>query len=255
VDIKMPPNGTVQEQNQILENLLTQGYNGIAISPKAPKDQVAELNKAAAKTILICHDSDAPNSNRKLYIGTNNFEPGSTGPGDRQAASQGAERWRCSWNALGRQCARGSAALRSRSRAKTLKSWRRKRMRRIGQARVNVENVINDSPISTCSGGLLVLQRAADRLGNRSQRKKGKILAAVFDGDDGTLEGIEKGVVQVTVVQKPFEFGYLSSKYLHELNTKGDAAMPKNPIMDLGVERITPENVKEFKQRMAELKK
>ena len=76
VDIKMPPNGTVQEQNQILENLVTQGYDGIAISPKAPKDQVAELNKAAAKTILICHDSDAANSNRKLYIGTNNFEAG-----------------------------------------------------------------------------------------------------------------------------------------------------------------------------------
>src|SRR6478609_1194557 len=27
VDIKMPPNGKVEEQNQILENLVTQGYN------------------------------------------------------------------------------------------------------------------------------------------------------------------------------------------------------------------------------------
>src|SRR5881394_4552366 len=78
VDIKMPHNGTVQEQNQILEDLIAQGYNGIAISPKAPKDQIAELNKAAAKTILICHDSDAPGSNRRLYIGTLNFEAGKT---------------------------------------------------------------------------------------------------------------------------------------------------------------------------------
>ena len=37
--------------------------------------------------------------------------------------------------------------------------------------------------------------------------KKGKVLAAVFDEDDGTLDGIENGTIQVTVVQKPFMFG------------------------------------------------
>src|SRR5882724_2687456 len=76
VDIKLPPNGKVEEQNQIIENLTSQGYNGIALSAIAPQDQVAAINKAAAKTIVICHDSDAPKSNRKLYIGTNNFEAG-----------------------------------------------------------------------------------------------------------------------------------------------------------------------------------
>src|ERR1035438_8119965 len=32
VDIKMPPNGTTEEQDQILENLASQGYDGIAVS-------------------------------------------------------------------------------------------------------------------------------------------------------------------------------------------------------------------------------
>src|SRR6267154_1797256 len=36
VDVKMPPNGTAEEQNQILENLVSQGYDGIAISVIAP---------------------------------------------------------------------------------------------------------------------------------------------------------------------------------------------------------------------------
>src|SRR4051812_16923659 len=53
VDIKMPPNGKVEEQNQILENLVSQGYNGIAVSAIAPNDQVGEINKAAAKSVLI----------------------------------------------------------------------------------------------------------------------------------------------------------------------------------------------------------
>src|SRR2546428_7616311 len=66
VDVKMPPNGKVEEQNQILENLVSQGYNGIAVSVIAPDDQVAAVNKAAGKTIVITHDSDAPKSNRKL---------------------------------------------------------------------------------------------------------------------------------------------------------------------------------------------
>src|ERR1043166_4301014 len=37
VDIKMPPNGTAEEQTQIIENLVSQGYDGIAVSVKAPK--------------------------------------------------------------------------------------------------------------------------------------------------------------------------------------------------------------------------
>src|SRR5438045_8652894 len=52
VDVKMPVNGKVEEQNQILENLVSQGYNGIAVSVIAPNDQVADINKAADKTIV-----------------------------------------------------------------------------------------------------------------------------------------------------------------------------------------------------------
>ncbi len=76
VDIKLPQNGTVAEQNGILEDLSSQGYNGIAISVIAPDDQVDEVNAAAAKTNVLCHDSDAAKSNRLIYIGTNNYEAG-----------------------------------------------------------------------------------------------------------------------------------------------------------------------------------
>src|SRR6059036_2892936 len=45
VDIKMPPNGKTEEQNGYLENLVSQGYNGIAVSVIAPNDQVENINK------------------------------------------------------------------------------------------------------------------------------------------------------------------------------------------------------------------
>src|SRR3954452_8747480 len=78
VDIKMPPNGKTEEQNGYLENLVSQGYNGIAVSVIAPNDQISAVNKAAKKTNVITFDSDAAKSNRILYIGTNNFEAGKT---------------------------------------------------------------------------------------------------------------------------------------------------------------------------------
>ena len=40
------------------------------------------------------------------------------------------------------------------------------------------------------------------------------------------------------MVQKPFQFGYQSSKLLHELATKGEAALPKDPLIDTGVDVI-----------------
>src|SRR5690349_14420637 len=76
VDIKMPPNGKTEEQNGFLENLVSQGYNGIAVSVIAPNDQVEVINDTAKKTNVITFDSDAAKSNRILYIGTNNFEAG-----------------------------------------------------------------------------------------------------------------------------------------------------------------------------------
>ena len=76
VDMKMPPNGTPEDQNQILQNLASQGYDAIAVSVIAPKDQLRILNEVAAKTNLITFDSDADKSKRLLYIGTNNFEAG-----------------------------------------------------------------------------------------------------------------------------------------------------------------------------------
>ena len=74
--MKMPPNGTPEDQNQILQNLSSQGYDAIAVSVIAPKDQLRILNEVAAKTNLITFDSDADKSKRLLYIGTNNFAAG-----------------------------------------------------------------------------------------------------------------------------------------------------------------------------------
>src|SRR4029079_7865244 len=74
VDVIMP--NSMTDQTRKIEDLLTRGTDGIAISPKDPANQVEILNKAAGATNLITQDSDAPNTNRLMYIGMDNYDAG-----------------------------------------------------------------------------------------------------------------------------------------------------------------------------------
>ncbi len=77
-DFQTPADGTSGEQNRIIESILLKSgeYKGATISPSEPANQTEVLNKLAAAMPLICHDSDAPKSNRRFYLGTNNIEAG-----------------------------------------------------------------------------------------------------------------------------------------------------------------------------------
>ncbi len=71
----MPAEG-IADQKRMIEDLITKGVDGIAVSPIDPENQTDLLNQAAAKTKLITQDSDAPNANRLCYIGMDNYSAG-----------------------------------------------------------------------------------------------------------------------------------------------------------------------------------
>jgi ribose transport system substrate-binding protein len=76
-DFLSPAKGDATEQNRVFDNIIQKGdYKGVAVSPIEPENQTAALNKLAAALPLICHDSDAPKSNRRFYLGTVNVEAG-----------------------------------------------------------------------------------------------------------------------------------------------------------------------------------
>ncbi|MCA9078052.1 MAG: substrate-binding domain-containing protein [Planctomycetaceae bacterium] len=76
VEVRMPPTGAVAEQRRILEELLTLGVDGIAVSPIDPENEADILNTCAEQTKLITHDSDAPSTNRLCYVGMSNYDAG-----------------------------------------------------------------------------------------------------------------------------------------------------------------------------------
>ncbi|MES2465740.1 MAG: substrate-binding domain-containing protein [Verrucomicrobiota bacterium] len=77
VDFQMPALQEAAEQNRLIESLLQKGdIKGMAISVISPESQGDLLAKVAEKMPLVTHDSDAPASARKVYLGTNNYEAG-----------------------------------------------------------------------------------------------------------------------------------------------------------------------------------
>ncbi|MEM1297523.1 MAG: substrate-binding domain-containing protein, partial [Verrucomicrobiota bacterium] len=75
VSVLMPAGGAVEQKN-MLEDLITRGIKGIAVSPIDAANQTDFLNQIAENTILITHDSDAPDSKRLAYIGMDNYDAG-----------------------------------------------------------------------------------------------------------------------------------------------------------------------------------
>jgi len=218
------------------------------------------LNRIAEATNLITFDSDAPQSNRLLYIGTNNHDAGKMLGGEivkllpkggriamfvgTFSADNSAERVRGIQDAIaGHNITVIEKREDNTDRAK---------------ARSNVEDIINANADLSMVVGLWNYNGPAIAAAVNGLGKKGKVLAVAFDEDEGTLEGIVNGAIQATVVQKPYMFGYLSAKWMHDLATKGEAAkaaIPSTRIIDTGVEVIDKNNVESFQAKLAELKK
>ena len=73
----IPHDASSAEQQRLLENCLNQrSMKGVAVSPLDPTNQLEILNQVAEKMPLLCHDSDAPDSKRLFYLGTNNYKAG-----------------------------------------------------------------------------------------------------------------------------------------------------------------------------------
>ena len=260
VDIKMPANGTVEEQNEIIEGLLSQGYEAIAVSVVAPKAQTAMLDAAAAKTRLITFDSDAVTSKRLLYVGSVTYEAGKN-LGDRivellpkggkiavfvgsLSADNAQERLKGIEDAVFFHKIEIVSKLEDQTDR--------------GKARANVTEVLNTRSDVKLVCGLWSYNGPAIAAALEASPRRGKVLAAVFDEEEGTLNGLKSGTISATVVQHPFEMGYRSAKWLHLLATDFDTAragIPANRIENTGVEVIDKANVADFESRLAEWKK
>ncbi|MEX2215834.1 MAG: sugar-binding protein [Phycisphaeraceae bacterium] len=236
-------------QKQVLEDLVTRGINGIAVSPIDPDNQHDLLNSIASKTILITHDSDAPKTNRKFYVGIDNYKAGrEAGKLVKKAIPDGGK----IIVFVGRL-----EQLNARQRRQGLIDEVLDRpMQTIATLKVDPNNgpigegkyvfvntyvdqfkseqytaqprdAITATPDVACMVGLFAYNPPAIIQAVRESGNLGKIKIVGFDEHDETLAAITEGIVEGTIAQQPYEYGYQSVKILTALIKKDDKSLPK----------------------------
>lgn len=269
VEVLMP-NGA-PDQNQMLEDLVTRGAEGIAVSPIAPENQTGLLNRIAKATKLITHDSDAPRSDRICLIGTDNYDAGrACGRLVKEACPEGG-------NAVifvGR-LEQANARLRRMGVIDELLSYERDPARKLpadkavtsgkwtilgtmtdqfdrSRAKSNCEDMLTKHEKIACVIGLFAYNVPSCLEALRASGRTGDVKVVGFDEDERTLQAIVDGDVHGTVVQDPYGYGYRSIQMLAKL-AKGDSSeVPEGKIIHLPCRQIRRAQVEEFWKQLKE---
>lgn len=255
VDFRIPATGVAQEQQQILEDQITRGVSGIAISPCDPENQMDILNKAAAKVNLITQDSDAPNSNRLCYIGTNNYEAGKAAAAlIKQVIPEGGKimLFVGSLDAQNAQDRRkGIVDALAGSNISVIDT--RTDDRDQAKAIANVQDTLVAYPDVACLVGLWAYNGPAILNAVKTSGKQDKVKIVCFDEEDETLRGVKDGLIYGTVVQQPFEFGYQSVRLLVQLAQGDKSAIPADKQIFIPTVPVTKEDVDAFWTKLKSL--
>lgn len=255
VEIRTPPTGAVDEQQRIIEELIAKQVDGMAISPIDPAGMTRVLNEAADRMLLITHDSDAPESKRLAYIGTDNYEAGRIAGERMKQALPGGGKIMIFVGRLDAQNARdrrqGILDVLEGGAIEVIDT----RLDYGDQARAkeNAEGAIVAHTDLAGMMGLWSYNGPAIVSAVRDAGKVGEIKIVCFDEDSMTLQGVQDGSIDATVVQKPFEFGFQSIRLLSELARGDESRIPDNGLIDTGVVVVERSNVEQFRAELAEL--
>ncbi|MDX9972763.1 MAG: sugar-binding protein [FCB group bacterium] len=256
VEYKIPAQGTVQEQQQIVEDLISTGVSGIAISPLDPKNQTEMLNAAAAKVNLVTQDSDAPDSNRACYVGTDNHAAGvEAGKLIKQALPKGGKIM-LFVGTLDAQNARDrKQGIEDELKGSGIEvvDTRTDETDRV-KAVANVQDAISSYPDLAGLVGLWSYNGPAILTGVRDSGKLGQVQIICFDEESATLQGVKEGQIAGTIVQQPYKFGYESVKLLSQLQKGDTSGVPESKQVFVPVRTITKDNVADFEAELSKLR-
>jgi ribose transport system substrate-binding protein len=255
VEVFRPLKGDVADQQRFLEDIVVQGFDGVAISPINPDGMTPLLDQVASKMPVVCHDSDAARSKRTSYVGTNNVQAGRAAAVAALAALEQAkmERGKVALfvgridmqNAVDRQ--KGvSEVLGKHPRLELLPVFLDNTDRT--KAKKNVEDALARHPDLVLTIGLWSYNGPALAGAIREAAREQKPLIVAFDEEEETLKGVEDGLVQATIVQKPFELGFRSIELLQA--AKHGRAVPAS--VDTGILTVTRKNVAPFWSELRE---
>lgn len=252
IEMYVVSEATAAEQRRVLDNLLTKGVAGVSISAVDPANSNDILNKVAEQAVLFTTDSDAPESNRVLYIGTDNVAAGEeAGKLIKTALPDGGQIMLF----VGTM---GAANARERVEGirKQLEGTKveildiRTDEVDFARAKRNVEDTLTTYPDIDGLVGLWSYNTPQIVEAVKASGRAGDVKVIGFDEDPVTLRGIADGVVEATVVQQPYEFGYQSMTLLAKYIEGDRSFIPENELLIIPTKVIDPSNVADFMKQM-----
>jgi ribose transport system substrate-binding protein len=248
IEFKINSELTAAGQQRIVDDLLAKGVDGIAISPVDPKNQTQLINRAAGQALVFTQDSDAPNSNRACYIGTDNEAAGrQAGELVKEALPEGGR----IMVFVGTMDAQ-NAQDRYRGLKHTLEGTKVEiiDVRTDGGESVNAKRNAADTlvkyPDIAGMVGLWAYNGPAIFGAVKEAGKIGKVKIVAFDEEDATLTGIKEGAIYGTVVQQPYQFGYQSMIKLAKAIGGDKSGIPTNKLDIVPTLAIKKDGVEDF---------
>ena len=255
VDFLIPSQATAGEQKTIIDDLLAKGVDGIAMSPIDPGNQTQMISDASKQALIFTQDSDAPDSGRTCYIGTDNKAAGrQAGELIKQALPNGGKIMifvgkKDAQNAQDRYEGIKEALAGSNVQILDIRTDNTDTVR----AKANVADTLVTVPDIAGLVGLWSYNGPAILNAVKDAGKVGQVKIVCFDEDDETLAGVKDGSIFATVVQQPFEFGRLAitnmAKYL-----RGDkSVVPADGRIIVPTLEIDKSKVDDFTTRLNQL--
>ena len=248
VQFVQPADNTAATQKSQVDDLLTKGVKGIAISPVDPANETPFLNTVAAKTNLITSDSDAADSNRLCYIGTDNHAAGVMA-GDllKRALPNGGNiilfvGKKDAQNAHDRIAGLEDAIKGTKIQVLDVRTDDGDHTR----AKQNAADALVKNPTLAGMVGIWSYNGPAIYSAVKGASKVGKVQIVAFDQETDTMTGVQDGTIFGAVVQDPYTFGYKSIKLLDQLSKGDKSGLPANKLIIVPTEAITKANITEY---------
>jgi ribose transport system substrate-binding protein len=274
-EVLMPPKGLV-DQKRMMETLLANGIQGIAVSPIDAANQASFISEAAKHTFIITQDSDAPESDRMCFIGMNNYTAGrQAGQLVKKALPDGGkvmifvgrlEQLNAQQRRQGvidELLDRPVVSLEEMKTEQNTEAIVGDRFTILGtltdnfaydRAKANAEESMATYPDLDAMVGLFAYNIPNCIEAVKGADKLGDIKLISFDESDPTLQGIKDGYVQGTISQQPYEYGRQSVRVLAALVRGDDSVIPENKFIEIESTIVEKENIEAFWANLKKLK-
>ena len=219
--VEGPDTHDVQAELAALQKAIATKPSGILISATDPAVVQPGINAAVSAGIpVITMDSDAPGSSRLYFIGTNNLEAGRLG-GRRVVAKTGGRGNVVFFSIAGQH----NMDERLKGFEDVFSSYPNLKIVEVFDTKGDARNAFDRAQQLIVQTGpkkidaFVCLDSASGKqvadIVKRNQATDREVLA--WDIDQGTLDDINAGLIDATVVQKPFTMGYVGLKALDEV--------------------------------------